>query len=179
MLVYIDVVVLVGGPELFVIIAAICLRACFGSRHPKDRTRSSVCGGIMDVTANEDEDSASERPVENMYWQDPPPGRYEFWVQNNDDRNEDVFTVRLSFAAVLWLGCQLDDASLACDFLAQSCYIGQSCRIIPFESPWVMKLFSNSALTTPVPSMRSFQSMYYTFPRLIPGERNRSRSRSQ
>eukprot|EP01043_Picozoa_sp_COSAG02_P002575 COSAG02_NODE_60_length_43475_cov_59.494582_3_plen_65_part_00 len=59
----------------------------------------------MDVTANEDEDSASERPVENMYWQHPPPGRYEFWVENNNDRNENVTTVRPSFASlsISWL----------------------------------------------------------------------------
>ena len=56
------------------------------------------------MTANENEDSASVCPVENMYWLDPPPGRYEFWVENNADRNDDISTVRLLFASVAgWL----------------------------------------------------------------------------
>jgi hypothetical protein len=40
------------------------------------------CGGKLDIDANNGRGPLSETPVENVFWDDPPPGRYRILVQN-------------------------------------------------------------------------------------------------
>ena len=39
-----------------------------------------------------------DAPIENLFWDDPPPGHYRIWVENNTSRNDGPtpFSVRLT-----------------------------------------------------------------------------------
>lgn len=56
------------------------------------------CGGHLDVDMNASDRHLEEAPIENMYWDNPPPGTYRFWVENNTVREDSdtPFTVRLT-----------------------------------------------------------------------------------
>jgi hypothetical protein len=40
------------------------------------------CGGKLDIDANNGREPLTDRPVENVFWDDPQPGRYKILVQN-------------------------------------------------------------------------------------------------
>jgi len=60
--------------------------------------KRSKCGGHLDVDMNASDKHLTTEGCENIYWQDPQIGHYKFWVENNQERDDQPtpFTVRLS-----------------------------------------------------------------------------------
>jgi hypothetical protein len=78
--------------------------------------RAKQCGGFLDVDMNAKEGDTTAMPIENLFWANPLPGRYKFWVEAVDmDRAREAtpYTVRLTHGAEVqeqrWEGIEEDD----------------------------------------------------------------------
>jgi hypothetical protein len=60
--------------------------------------KRGTCGGHLDVDMHATDKNLTQAPVENMYWDRPPPGKYKFWIENKTVREDSAtpFTVRLT-----------------------------------------------------------------------------------
>lgn len=60
--------------------------------------KKGKCGGHLDVDMNASDKHLSGCPVENIFWEHPPKGKYRLWVENNTSRTDGStpFAVRLT-----------------------------------------------------------------------------------
>lgn len=60
--------------------------------------KKGKCGGHLDVDMNASDRHVTGCPVENIFWEHPPKGKYRLWVENNTARNDGStpFQVRLT-----------------------------------------------------------------------------------
>ena len=59
-------------------------------------------GGELDIDQNAKEDHTTDIPIENIFFSDPKPGHYRFWVEAVDmdrARGRTPYTVRLTHSA--------------------------------------------------------------------------------